>query len=449
MYVGAILRVKLCRVSQIDPLLLSELGANANHAHDSVAVAKILLKRVQDEYVPINCRLLGPAGEAEPMNSHAMSQAQVAPVDPAPQPARPPVALSVAPDPRFHSAPSPARARIVMVDDEPTILEVLQIHLEEAGYSDVTALTDSSHALELLQVDPPDILLTDLMMPTVDGLQLLAAVRADPHLAHLPVIVLTSSRDGDLKFQALNLGANDFLSKPVDPSELILRLRNNIAIKHYQDQLAEARRESDVLLRSILPEPVAERLKRGESVTDHFEDATVLFADLVNFTDFASRASAPVVVDQLNEIFRTFDRLVESRGLEKIKTIGDSYMLAGGVPVRRADHASAVVDTALAMIEATGQLCELGRACCELRIGVHTGPLVAGVIGTSKFSYDLWGDTVNVASRMESQGVTGSVQISEATRAAIGGAFDLEARGPMDIKGKGMMNTWFVTGRRS
>ena len=336
-----------------------------------------------------------------------------------------------------------------MVDDEPTVLEILKIHLGDAGYGNVITLTDSSRALDLLRASPPDILLTDLMMPNVDGLQLLAGVRADARLAHLPVIVLTSSRDGDVKYQALNLGANDFLSKPVDPSELVIRLRNNIKVKHYQDQLAEARRESDRLLLSILPEPVAERLKRGESVTDHFEDATVLFADLVNFTDFASRASASTVVDQLNEIFRTFDRLVVARGLEKIKTIGDSYMLAGGVPVRRADHASAVVDTALAMIEVTGQFCELGRACGQLRIGVHTGPLVAGVIGTSKFSYDLWGDTVNVASRMETHGVTGSVQISETTRAAIGDAFELEARGPVDIKGKGLMETWFVTGRRS
>ena len=379
------------------------------------------------------------------MSGHTAEKSQVKTTPPTSESVPACGELRIAPDRSSEAAPLPSRARIVMVDDEPTVLEILKIHLGDAGYGNVITLTDSSRALDLLRASPPDILLTDLMMPNVDGLQLLAGVRADARLAHLPVIVLTSSRDGDVKYQALNLGANDFLSKPVDPSELVIRLRNNIKVKHYQDQLAEARRESDRLLLSILPEPVAERLKRGESVTDHFEDTTVLFADLVNFTDFASRASASTVVDQLNEIFRTFDRLVVARGLEKIKTIGDSYMLAGGVPVRRADHASAVVDTALAMIEVTGQFCELGRACGQL----HTGPLVAGVIGTSKFSYDLWGDTVNVASRMETHGVTGSVQISETTRAAIGDAFELEARGPVDIKGKGLMETWFVTGRRS
>jgi class 3 adenylate cyclase len=340
-------------------------------------------------------------------------------------------------------------ARVVIVDDDPALLEMLRIHLEDAGHRELMLVQDSTRALDLLRVSSPDLLLTDVRMPRVSGFDLLAQVRADPRLGHLPVIVLTSAGDAATRLQALELGATDFLAKPVDPSELVLRLRNNVAMKIYNDQLAVSRRESDRLLLSILPEPVAERLKRGEQVADHFEEATVLFADLVDFTRFAAQADAATVVRQLNEVFRAFDQLVEARGLEKIKTVGDAYMLAGGVPTRRQDHARAVVEAGLAMRSACKRLHAQNRASFEVRIGVHTGPVVAGVIGSSKFAYDLWGDTVNVASRMESHGLPGEIQISDATRCAIGDEFLVEARGPVEIKGKGSMQTWFVRGARS
>jgi class 3 adenylate cyclase len=202
-------------------------------------------------------------------------------------------------------------------------------------------------------------------------------------------------------------------------------------------------------LLSILPAPVAERLKRGETdVADYFDETTVLFADLVGFTNFASKNDATTVVQQLNEVFGAFDQIVEARGLEKIKTIGDSYMLAGGLPRPSKDHARRVVDAGLAMLSLTDRMVAQGYAVSELRIGVHSGPVVAGVIGTSKFYYDLWGDTVNVASRMESSGVAGQLQISDATRLAIGDGFRIEARGTIDIKGKGAMDTFFVLGHQ-
>jgi adenylate cyclase len=346
---------------------------------------------------------------------------------------------------------STVAARVMLLDDDPIVIDVLKVYLEDAGYTDIIATTDASRAVDLLRAATPDLLITDLMMPDVDGFDILRQLRADLHLSHIPVIVLTSSTESNDKLRALELGATDFLAKPVDPSELVLRLHNNLTVKAYQDQIHKAQQESDRLLLSILPASVAERLKRGETdVTDYFDEATVLFADLVNFTSFASKTNAATAVQLLNQVFNAFDQVVDERGLEKIKTIGDSYMLAGGLPMRRADHASAVVDAGLAMLSFVERLAtEDGPASnFLLRIGAHTGPVAAGVIGTKKFYYDLWGDTVNVASRMESRGVNGRFQISEATRWAVGDEFQLEARGAIEVKGKGEMETFFVLGRR-
>ena len=342
-------------------------------------------------------------------------------------------------------------ARVMLLDDDPIVIDVLKVYLEDAGYTDIIATTDASRAADLLRAATPDLLITDLMMPEVDGFEILRQLRADLHLSHIPVIVLTSSTESNDKLRALELGATDFLAKPVDPSELVLRLHNNLTVKAYQDQIQKAHQESDRLLLSILPASIAERLKRGETdVTDYFEEATVLFADLVNFTSFASKTNAATAVQLLNQVFNAFDQVVDEQGLEKIKTIGDSYMLAGGLPMRRADHACAVVDAGLAMLSFVERLAtEDGPASnFLLRIGAHTGPVAAGVIGTKKFYYDLWGDTVNVASRMESTGINGRFQISEATRQAVGDEFQLEARGAIEVKGKGEMETFLVLGRR-
>jgi class 3 adenylate cyclase len=202
-------------------------------------------------------------------------------------------------------------------------------------------------------------------------------------------------------------------------------------------ELAEAHATSERLLLNVLPGTVAMRLKAGETtIADAYDDATVLFADLVGFTPLASSLSPAETVGLLDRLFSAFDRLAEGHGLEKIKTIGDAYMAVGGVPEVCTDHPARVVAMALDMLEAGTTLGrELDRPL-DLRIGVHTGPVVAGVIGTSKFIYDLWGDTVNVASRLESQGVAGAVQMSEATWLRAGGVA-AERRGPIELKGRG------------
>ena len=201
---------------------------------------------------------------------------------------------------------------------------------------------------------------------------------------------------------------------------------------------------SERLLLNVLPEPVAQRLKRHEGViADRFEEATVLFADIADFTPMSAGLPPEEVVELLNAVFSDFDRLAEEHGLEKIKTIGDAYMVAGGIPTPRPDHCRAIAEMALAMVAITG----LHGDGVRLRVGIDTGPVVAGVIGRRKFIYDLWGDTVNTASRMESHGIPGEIQVTARVVAALDGGYDLEPRGAIEVKGKGPMPTWLLRGR--
>jgi adenylate cyclase len=198
-------------------------------------------------------------------------------------------------------------------------------------------------------------------------------------------------------------------------------------------------------LRNVLPDAIAARLKDGEAViADGFDEATVLFADIVGFTPLSARLTPQALVARLNEVFTAFDARCAELGLEKIKTIGDAYMVVGGVPTRRADHAVAVVKMAMAMQEVLVEQRARHGDALDVRIGVHTGPVVAGVIGTRKFAYDVWGDTVNTASRMESHSAPGRVQVSAQTAKLLEGAFELEPRGAIDVKGKGPMETFFI-----
>ena len=338
-------------------------------------------------------------------------------------------------------------AAIVLIDDDEVTLEVLSTHLDMVGYKNLTKVSDPTRLGDILRVQPPDLILTDLQMPKVSGFDVVCQVRATQRLAHVPVIMVTSAGDEQTKLDALELGATDFLAKPVVPLELALRVRNNLRTKFFQDELMAEGRASEGLLNSLLPTSVAERLKRGENVADYYDDATVLFADLVDFTRFASQLGPGKVVERLNQVFRSFDLIVERHGLEKIKTIGDAYMLAGGIPERRDDHAAAVVEAALNMISACERLSQGEEHELTVRIGIHTGPVMAGVIGKRRYAYDLWGDTVNVASRMESSGMPGRIHVSKSTARAVESDFRLEHRGAVEIKGKGVMSTSFVLGR--
>jgi class 3 adenylate cyclase len=206
--------------------------------------------------------------------------------------------------------------------------------------------------------------------------------------------------------------------------------------------------KSERLLLNVLPAPIAARLKAGEGViADRFPDVTVLFADIVDFTRRSQRIAPEQVVQALNDLFSVFDQHARRRGLEKIKTIGDAYMVAGGLPDPRPDHAHAVAEMAMAMRDEVARRTDPDGQPLALRIGIDTGPVMAGVIGTSKFSYDLWGDTVNTASRMESHGVPGCIQVTARTYERLKDGYRFERRGPIPVKGKGEIVTYLLVGR--
>jgi class 3 adenylate cyclase len=215
-------------------------------------------------------------------------------------------------------------------------------------------------------------------------------------------------------------------------------------------ELNDARSRADGLLLNILPGPIAERLKRNpEIIADRFDEVTILFADIVDFTRLSAGADPREVVTMLNNIFSDFDTLALKHGLEKIKTIGDAYMLAGGLPFERPDHAVAVVEFAMDMLKALETRRTWNDQPIRVRIGINTGPVVAGVIGKHKFIYDLWGDAVNTASRMESCGLSNTIQVTESTYQRLKDRYQFEERGVVNIKGKGEMTTYLLLGRKS
>lgn len=220
--------------------------------------------------------------------------------------------------------------------------------------------------------------------------------------------------------------------------------------KQAEEAIRLEKEKSEQLLLNILPGAIADRLKEDRGyIADSFPEVTVLFADIVGFTDLSTRLSPTELVEMLNVIFSEFDRLAEKHGLEKIKTIGDAYMVVGGLPRPRTDHAEAIAEMALDMQVEIAQFNASINRSFSIRIGINSGPVVAGVIGIKKFIYDLWGDTVNTASRMESHGIPGCIQVTAATYEILQRKYLFEERGPIPIKGKGEMVTYFLTGRKA
>jgi adenylate cyclase len=213
--------------------------------------------------------------------------------------------------------------------------------------------------------------------------------------------------------------------------------------------LDEEKAKSERLLLNVLPRSIAEILReREQTIANGFANVSVLFADLVDFTPISERLSPEELVEMLNEVFSHFDALVDGRGLEKIRTVGDSYMVASGVPDPRPDHAHSIAHLALEIVGFVGEYQAPEGGKLGIRVGISSGPAVAGVIGKAKFQYDIWGDTVNTASRMESHGIPGRIQVSSSTHQLLETDFDFESRGVIDVKGKGPMETWFLVGAR-
>ena len=362
------------------------------------------------------------------------------------------VLRTVAPLPGIGTSPSVRQtSSILVVDDNVANRDVLERRLTRDGHNVVTAV-DGASALEHVTKLEFDLILLDLIMPSMSGFEVLRRLKASDQTGDIPVIVISALDELDSVVRCIESGAEDYLTKPFNPTLLRARVTASLEKKWLRDRekkfiadLEQEKRRSEALLLNILPQKIVDRMRGGEMViADRVLEATILFCDLVGFTTISHELPADRVIDILSKIFSDFDRLASEHGVEKIKTIGDAYMVAAGIPEPQTDHASRIAELALRMLEAVDDIAVVTDVKLQARIGVHTGPIVAGVIGTHKFAYDVWGDTVNTASRMESHSLPGRIQISAATRDLLGDRFNFENRGIIDVKGKGLMQTFFL-----
>ena len=354
-----------------------------------------------------------------------------------------------------YSAPPHETGRILVVDDNASNRNLLFRRLSHDGHQVATA-DSGRRALAILEVEDFDLILLDLLMPDLNGFQVLERLKADDRLHDIPVIMISGLQETDSVIRCIEAGAEDYLPKPFSP--VLLRARISACLerkrwrdreRRYVERIELERQRHETLLRNILPGQIVTRLNNGEVViADRVEEATILFADLVGFTAAASRVTPAVLVNNLNRIFSAFDDLCQRLEIEKIKTIGDAYMAAAGLPLPRPDHAEVIADFALAMLAALERVNATAEVPFQMRIGIHTGPVVAGVIGSHRFRYDIWGDTVNLASRLESHGLPGRIHVSPQTSEVLAGRYEFEPRGLINLRGIGKVRTSFLTGRK-
>ncbi|MEO1652576.1 MAG: adenylate/guanylate cyclase domain-containing protein [Bacteroidota bacterium] len=337
------------------------------------------------------------------------------------------------------------RATILAVDDESDNLRIICDYLRQSNPDyRILQAKNGKIALKIVKKELPDLVLTDWNMPIMTGLELLNAIKSEEKCCDIPVIMQTANTEDNHLKQAFDAGATDYIKKPISQVELLARVRSSLA-------LSQAKQQTEILLRNILPKEIADDLKTyGKTEAKHYELVSVLFADFKGFTQIAEQLSPREIIENLNTCFLAFDEICERHHLEKIKTIGDAYMCAGGIPV---ENTSSPIDCTLAAFEMQNWMKTWqaekeakGEKAWELRLGIHSGPVVAGVIGKNKFAYDIWGSTVNLAARMESSGVPGKINISGPTFELIKHEFDCSYRGKVQVKNKGEVDMYFVEG---
>lgn len=311
---------------------------------------------------------------------------------------------------------------ILVVDDAKLDREILRGLLVRQGYQ-VSVAEDGIQALEIIQSQTFDLVFLDILMPRMDGYQLLETIKANPNLEHIPVIMISTMTEIDSITKCIELGAEDYLSKPFRWALLKFRIEKYFERKLLRDKersflqkLQEEQEKLEGRLLNTFPKNIVERLKKGQhTIIDHFPDATVMCADFVGSDILSSEIGAHERIEFLTHKFSIFDELAGKYGLEKITTDADSYMVIGGLPDPTETHARAIAEMAIDSIRAVKQAQRKDDEALSVRIGINTGPIRVGVIGTHKVSYDLWGETVRVANQMKLHGVPGAIQVSKST----------------------------------
>jgi class 3 adenylate cyclase len=350
--------------------------------------------------------------------------------------------------------PSIYKGSILVIDDNKMASDLLMRRIMHYGFS-ATPCYDPLELLDKMDLANYDLILLEIVMSHVSGFDVLRKIKKNRRFSHIPIIVTSPLKEIDTFVRCLELGADDYLKKPINAIIFEARISASVERKILRDnekkfitKLTKEKAKSENLLLNIVPASIAKRLKRGRSnIVDKYPMVTVIFIDIVGFTELTEKISPEVLIKMLNLVFSTIDHLTDKYQLEKIKTIGDSYMAVCGAPIPNVLHAELVAEFALDVLEAMEALNKKLKSSLKIRLGVHTGPVIAGVIGKKKFMYDLWGATVNTASRLESTGVPNQIQLSESTYEILKDKYLFKKRGTITAKGIGQLNTYFLIGR--
>jgi len=334
---------------------------------------------------------------------------------------------------------------VLIVDDTPTNIGVISGVLKDSFKTKVA--TNGEKALVIAAGgEKPDLILLDVMMPGMDGYEVCRRLKANPATHDIPVIFLTAKTDAADEEKGFEVGAVDYVHKPFSGPIVLARVKTQLALQAALRQAHDARNQADELLHALLPKAAADEIRSiGTVIPRRYENVAVLFCDVVNFTAYCDKHEPEDVVSRLDALFVLFEQVAEKHDLEKIKTIGDSFMAAAGLLREVQDPIGAAVrcglEMASTMIDA-----HLGW---EVRVGVHSGPVVAGVVGQERYQFDIWGDTVNVAARMAGKGRQGTVAVTEDIWNHISKDFDADPLGELEVKGKGTISAFEVRAKKA
>ena len=344
--------------------------------------------------------------------------------------------------------------KILIIEDDPVYERIISSILENID-REIHLLKSNNglDALKIVKTENPDLILTDWDMPHMSGIEFCKEIQADQDFENIPVIMCTGINTSSENLKtAFESGVVDFIRKPIDKVELEARVNSMLklsesyrTIKEQKEEIEAEKEKSDKLLLNILPQKIADDLKEyGETKPELYKNVTVLYTDIVDFTVKTLQIPSNVLLNELNEIIKGFDAIMEKHYCEKIKTVGDAYVAVCGLPVPNPDHSENIINAAIDIIAYLNGRNAKSKYKWEVRIGIDTGEVVGGIIGTKKYIFDIFGDPVNTASRLESNSQTMRIHVSERTHNLVKNKFKFEEQPPLEVKGKGIMKMYFI-----
>ncbi|WP_310601020.1 adenylate/guanylate cyclase domain-containing protein [Desulfobulbus sp.] len=345
-------------------------------------------------------------------------------------------------------------ATIMVVEDSMINQRVLHNLLDKAGFT-VQLASNGKEALDQLERRHPDLILLDILMPDMDGLALCHRLNSQKSTRDIPVIFISALDNTADKLSGFAAGGVDYITKPFHPAEVLARIGTHLKICRLQRQLAEKNRQlelekqkSEALLLNVLPVHVAaELMEKGSCIPHSFANVAVCFVDIVQFTAAAATLAPEVLIGELNDLFTVFDLIAEANNCDRMKTIGDAYLFVSGMPEPSDRHVSDAAKAALAMVDFVRERNRFARNW-QVRIGLHVGPVVGGIVGTKKYLYDIFGDTVNVAARLQTLSEPMRVNVSSAVYSQLRHEFAFSCSLDVEMKGKGTQSTYFLEERQ-